>query len=64
MSASPVRERVGRRIRVFQAGEGYSSDVLFLCMGKAGEKKQRERDGVSILSRCFIGSNEPSPGYP
>jgi hypothetical protein len=34
------------------------------ALAKHEKEKQRERDGVSILSRCFIGSNEPPPGYP
>jgi len=39
--------------------------VLFLCIGKAREKKAaRKRWKVSILSRCFIGSNEPHRVIP
>ena len=64
MSTSPVRERVGPRHLRFPGMEGYSSDVLLRAWAKQEKRKQRERDGVSILSRYFIGSNEPSPGYP
>ena len=65
MSGSPVRERVGALAFAFSRHGRAIRPMFSSCAcAKQEKRKQRERDGVSIFSRCFIGSNEPSPGYP